>query len=448
MKKVNLIFTLMITLAALVTVSSCKKDEDDPAPSNTSTQVIEVSSNITANTTWTANQKYLLKGFIFVTNGATLTIEPGTIIKGDKNSKGTLIVDRGSKLIAEGTATNPIVFTSNQPKGQRDYGDWGGIIVCGKAPVNLPNGEGIVEGGTGATFGGTIANDNSGILKYVRIEFPGIPFQPNQEINGLTLAGVGSATQISYIQVSYSGDDSYEFFGGSGNASHIVAFRGWDDDFDTDNGFSGKIQFGVSLRDPNIADQSGSNSFESDNDGQGTSATPVTNAIFSNMSIFGPLETASSNINSLYKRGAHLRRNTKQNIFNSVISGFPTGLLVDGSSTISNANNDELNFRNNVIAGCSTPLSTTDSTFHISTWHNNPMFSNTILSATSDLGIVNGYSLNNPNFLPNSTSILLTGADFSHPNLSGMTQVNYRGAFGNVNWTSGWCNWDPQNTDY
>lgn len=445
--KITRILTLLFSI--LITFAACKKDDDEQTnPSNSSAQTVEITSNITANTTWSANKKYLLKGFIFVTNNATLTIEAGTIIKGDKTSKGTLIIDRGARILAEGKANNPIVFTSNQPKGQRDYGDWGGIIICGKAPVNLPNGEGVVEGGTGATFGGTNTNDDSGILKYVRIEFPGIPFQPNQEINGLTLAGVGSNTQLSHIQVSYSGDDSYEFFGGSTNASNIVAFRGWDDDFDTDNGFSGKVQFAVSLRDPNIADQSGSNSFESDNDGQGTTATPLTSAIFSNVSIFGPMATASTNINSLYKRGAHLRRNTKQSIYNSVISGFPTGLLIDGSSSISNATNGELQFKNSILAGCTTPLSTTDSTFDISSWYNQSANANTIISTTADLYVNDGFNLTSPNFLPSSSSPLLSGADFSSPALSGMQQVVYRGAFGNADWTNGWCNWDPQNTDY
>ncbi|UOQ65881.1 hypothetical protein [Hymenobacter volaticus] len=171
-----------------------------------------LSGNLTTQTL-SRNTIYLLQGFVYVPNGVTLTIEPGTIIKGDKVSKGSLIVQRGGRLIADGTPTQPIVFTSNQPAGSRAAGDWGGIILCGSAPQNLP-GDPTIEGGPVANFGGTNAADNSGILRYVRIEFPGVEFVANNEINGLTLGGVGSGTIIDYVQVSYSGDDSYEWFGG------------------------------------------------------------------------------------------------------------------------------------------------------------------------------------------------------------------------------------------
>lgn len=412
-------------------------------------QTIEVQGNITSNTTWTANNTYLIKGFVYVKEPAVLTIEAGTIIKGDKNTKGTLIIERGAKIMASGTASKPIVFTSAQPAGQRDYGDWGGLIICGRAPVNLPGGEGTIEGGVGAVFGGNNPNDNSGKLRYVRIEFSGIAFQPNNEINGLTLGGVGSGTEIEYVQVSYNGDDSFEMFGGTVNLKHIVSFRAWDDDFDTDNGYSGKVQFAVALRDPNIADQSGSNGFESDNDGQGTTATPFTSAVFSNISIFGPQVNSSTSINSQFKRAAHLRRATKLKIYNSILSGFPVGLLIDGSLCETNATNDELQFRNNVISGCTTPLAVNSgSTFDITAWFNTSGWNNNILANNSDLQITNPFNLSSPNFLPLTNSPVLAGASFSNPNLAGFEQVDYRGAFGVSDWTQGWCNWNPQNTNY
>lgn len=335
-------------------------------------QTITVSGDITSNTTWMANTTYLLSGFVYVTNNAELTIQPGTIIKGDKASKGSLIITRGSKLFADGTASQPIVFTSNEPAGTRTYGDWGGLIICGKAPINDPAGEKVIEGGVDPVkglYGGTDVNDNSGILRYVRIEFPGIAFMPNNEINGLTLGGVGSGTTIDYIQVSYSGDDSYECFGGTVNMKHLIAYRGLDDDFDTDYGFSGRCQFLAALRDSNVADISGSNGFESDNDATGSLNTPITHPVYSNVTIVGPMINAGTQINSNYKRGAHLRRSTKTSIYNSAIAGYPTGLLIDGANCEANANNDELQFRNNVIAGCTTPLAVASgSTFDISTW--------------------------------------------------------------------------------
>ena len=196
---------------------------------------IIVSGEITQNTTWTNNNIYIISGWLYVRDGAALTIEPGTLIKGDFATKGALIVERGAKLYADGTAEQPIVFTSQKAPGERYYGDWGGIILCGKASINVPEnvgngtaaGENIIEGGVGSIYGGGANpddDDNSGILRYVRIEYGGIAFQPNSEINGLTCGGVGRGTIIDHVQVSYSGDDSFEFFGGTVNCTHLVAY--------------------------------------------------------------------------------------------------------------------------------------------------------------------------------------------------------------------------------
>ena len=219
---------------------------------------------------------YTLKGWVYICDGAELTIEPGTVIKGDKATKAALIVERGGKLIAQGTADAPIVFTSAQAPGQRRPGDWGGVIICGKAKNNQK--EMQIEGGPRTKHGGNDDADNSGVLSFVRIEFAGYPFKADQEINGLTLGSVGSGTKIDHVQVSYSNDDSFEWFGGAVNCKYLVAYKGWDDDFDTDNGFSGKVQFGLSVRDPKIADQSQSNGFESDNCADGAQVPPYTTA--------------------------------------------------------------------------------------------------------------------------------------------------------------------------
>ncbi len=418
-----------------------------------------LSGYITTNKTLTNDKIWLLQGFVYVTNGATLTVEPGTIVKGDKATKGSLIITRGCKLIADGTPTLPIVFTSNGPVGFRNYGDWGGIILLGRASINQPGGEAIIEGGVedgqgNGRYGGGLNpddNDNSGILRYVRIEFGGIAFQPNSEINGLTCGGVGRGTILEYIQVSYTGDDAFEFFGGTVNARYLISYRNLDDDLDFDNGYSGNIQFAYILRDPAIADISASNGIESDNDATGSTNTPFTSCILSNITIAGPKVTGTTAINGSYRRGAHLRRNTRTSIYNSVIMGFPSGLMIDGSGCESAATSDALQVRNTVLSGYTNAFETSSgSSFDISGWFNTPSYGNKTYSANSALGLKDPFNLTNPNPLPNDTSVLLSGADFSAPQLANsfFTQVSYRGAFGTTNWTLGWAEWDPNGQPY
>jgi hypothetical protein len=420
-------------------------------------QVITVSGDITADTKWYAAAKYMLSGFVYVKNNATLTIEPGTIIKGVSNTKAALMIERGSKIMAIGTVEKPIVFTSDKPAGQRGYGDWGGLVLCGSAPTNKHDpttGVGVAEGGIGSPYGGTNPTDNSGTLQYVRIEFPGIGLTAtaNSEINGLTLYAVGSGTTIDHIQVSFSGDDSYEWFGGTVNCKYLVAHRGWDDEWDTDNGFSGKVQFFVSLRDPAIADQSTSNGFESDNDADGSTLSPFTTAIFTNGSVFGPKVTAATTINSLFGHGMQIRRGSRLSIYNTVIAGWPYGLYVDGAlgDSPAQANANVLQIENCVLSGMgSTYKENATSLINTATWFTSATRNNTVLATNDLLMVTNPFNLTAPNFLPAAGSPLLTGASFTNRLTdSFFTPVTYKGAFGTTNWTAGWCNFDPQNTVY
>lgn len=412
---------------------------------------VTISSDITSSTTWTKNNIYTLTGgFIYVTNNATLTIEPGTIIKGNG---ATLVISRGAKIMAEGTYNQPIVFTSSQPAGSRAAGDWGGIILCGRAPINDPAGSRLAEGGIDPVkglYGGTDVNDNSGILKYVRIEFAGIAYQPNNETNGLTLGAIGLGTTIDYVQVSYGGDDAFEFFGGTVNCKHLIANKTLDDMFDTDYGYTGRVQFAVGISDSLVADISGSNGFESDNDATGTTNGPLTKPIFSNVSIFGPMQTpGSTGYNSNYKRAAHIRRSSSLCTYNSFFSGFPVGLKIDGATTGNNASTGSLQFKNNVIAGCTQDLDSTGLTFGMRNWFNTN--GNTTLPSPQSIMAVNAYSYTNPNFLLQAGSPVLTGADFSSPNLinSFFEVTTYRGAFDGTNdWTQCWSVFDPQNENY
>jgi PKD domain/Secretion system C-terminal sorting domain len=416
------------------------------------TAQVMVNADITSNTTWTRNNIYLLQGGCrYVANDATLTIEPGTIIKGDA---AVLIVQRGSKLIAEGTPEQPIVFTSNKPAGQRAPGDWGGIVLLGKAPINVPAGEATVEGGCGeALFGGTVANDNSGTLRYVRIEFAGIPFQPNNELNSLTLGGVGSSTTIEHVQTSFGGDDAFEWFGGTVNGKWLVAYKTVDDMFDTDFGYQGKNQWVLGISDPNIADVSGSNGFESDNDAQGTSNGPKTDADFSNVTILGPLDF-STTINTNFKRAAHIRRCSYLDVFNSALTGFPIGLLLDGACTNDGfTTSGDVEFVANTLANKTGSNVATTVAASLPTIFNEFIASgNDSLAAFADLKLVDptGFATGNPDFRPGNGSPLLTGADFTSPTVANpfFTTTTYRGAMGDTDWTDCWTEWDPINTDY
>jgi hypothetical protein len=347
----TLLFPLkaLLVAALLLTATACRRSSSDDTGSQGN--VVTVNADITSNTTWTSNNVYLLVGTVRVASGATLTIQPGTIVKGQKSSKGTLVVLQGGQINAAGTVNQPIVFTSDQAAGQRAAGDWGGVILCGRAPVNQSNP--IVEGGITLAngqpipYGGTTANDNSGTMRYCRIEFSGIAFSPNNETNGLTLCGVGNGTTIEYIMVAFSGDDSFEWFGGTVNCKWLIAYRGVDDDFDTDFGYSGNVQFAIGIRDPFTNDQSGSNGFEADNDGTGTTATPQSSSVFSNVTIVGPGRPDGQNVDVSFLYGAHLRRNTAQRIFNTAFMGYRWGLVIEGTNTQANYSGNTGKVQNN-----------------------------------------------------------------------------------------------------
>lgn len=400
------------------------QNKNYPAPTQT------ITSNITSNTTWTTGQTYLIQGQIYVKNNAVLTIQPGVVILGSKAVAGSgLFITQGAQLIANGTVSQPIVFTSDQPAGSRSAGDWGGVILMGKANNNNPGGvnniEGIAASADTQYGGGTTPNDNdnSGSLQYVRIEFPGYVYQPNKEINGLTFGAVGNATTIDYIQVSYSNDDAFEWFGGTVNCKHLVSYRNLDDDFDTDNGFRGNVQFGLIVRDPAIADNpsvSTSEGFESDNDASGSTNTPLTAAVFSNITAIGPYRGSSSTaIASGYRRGARIRRNSNLKIFNSIFMDFKTaGLHIDGALCEANAASGALKFNYNVVAQTAgvAPKAlelNTGSTFSITAWFgaNN----NDSLSTTAGI-LVTPYNYTAPDYRPVSTNSLITnGANFGDP---------------------------------
>lgn len=415
-----------------------------------------IEGNINSDVFLTKSKKYLLRGFVNVNEPATIHIEAGTVIYGEQSSKGTLIINRGAKINANGTAEQPIVFTSQQPVGQRGPGDWGGIIIAGKAPLNVPGGTATLEGGTNTTFGGGAnpdVNDNSGVMRYVRLEFPGIAFLPDNEINGLTMGAVGAGTTLEYIQVSNSGDDAFEWFGGSVNAKYLISDNAVDDDLDVDLGFNGKVQFAFVLRNPNVADISGSNGWESDNDPTGSYNSPRTSPIFSNVTSVGPQSDTSVTVNPNYRRGAHIRRASTTSIFNTISMGWPIGMLIDGSSTVLAAQNDTMQIRNSIWAGlrANNSFLTTVGSFDVTAWYDNPSHGNRKYTQPSEVLLIDPFNLTNPNPVPQTNSPAASGASFagkvSDPFF---TPTTYVGAFdpnGN-RWDASWANYDAQNTDY
>ena len=434
-----------------------------PAPT------VTVSANITANTTWSSSSVYLLSGPIYVTNNATLTIQPGTVIRGNAAVAGSaLIITKGAKIIADGTLAQPIVFTSSAAPGSRAIGDWGGIVVLGKASNNLPAnatagtpaGIGNIEGlpvSANSEYGGGATpddNDYSGILRYIRLEFGGYAYQIDKEINGFTFGSVGAATVAEYLQTSFVNDDAFEWFGGTMNAKYLVAYRCLDDDMDCDFGFRGKVQFGLIVRDPNIADQSSgstSEGFECDNDGAGSTNTPKTAAMFSNFTAIGPLRgNPTATINSKFERALRLRRNSEMKILNSIFMDWKRGLHIDGTAAEARAGEDALRFRNNIIAGCqpSNKIVTTSATFNHKKYVADNM-NDTLISAAGIL--VNPYNYTAPDYRPAAGSIALTNADFNDQGFPQFTATAFRGAFAPAPvamWTDSWTNFDPANTIY
>jgi hypothetical protein len=412
-----------------------------------------IQGNITATVNLDNTKKYLLFGPVFIKAGGVLNIPAGTVIFGDKESKGTLIVERGGQVFAQGTANNPIIFTSELPAGQRTAGDWGGIVILGRARINTPDGRdtSTIEGiDPPVYFGGQNDDDNSGVLRYVRIEFAGIEFTPNNQINSLTMGGVGRNTVIEYIQVSYGGDDAFEWFGGTVNAKYLVSYITLDDDFDVDNGFRGNLQYGISLRNnPNIADVSGSHGIESDNNSQGNFNGPRTKPIFSNFTFIGPKVDTNTAVNPFFTRGYHLRRSSLTSTYNSIIMGWPDAVLYDGAGVTNACLGDTMQHRNNIYAGNPGGFKTNQGSFDPTAWTQTTAFQNRFLATTQQVMLTSPYgSPTALDFRPAAGSPALTGSNFAYPNLSSFENTAYVGAFGADNWMAGWASFTPETNDY
>ena len=337
----------LLTILLALGLFSCEKNlggEEGPINVPTTTTL---TGNINTTTTLTSDKVWTLKGYVYVTDGAKLIIQPGTTIVSDVAEKGALCIERGSQIIAEGTQSKPIVFTSGRPEGQRTPGDWGGIVILGRAKTNRSS-EPTIEGGIGRPYGGTNDSDNSGVMRFVRIEYAGIAALPNSEINALTLGGVGNGTILENIQTIYANDDAFEFFGGTVNGKNLYAFATADDDFDFDFGYTGMITNGVAKRDPQFVDSGDAgNGVECDNDGTGSAAQPYTHPKLYNMILVGPnVSTALANHNL----GLRFRRSTQFTMKNSVVWGWMKGgLSLESNETTQFVKDGVSIFENNSV---------------------------------------------------------------------------------------------------
>jgi hypothetical protein len=461
MKIMKLFKHLLVVGALALTLPACVKVNFDEENGTGTTGTNQDDPNTTRilqgsyerNITLTGGT-YTIKGYVYFQSGTTLSIPKGTILKSDISQKGALIIERGARIEAIGTAQEPIVFTSGKPAGQRERGDWGGIIILGNAPTNRPLSPApLVEGGVDRRYGGTVANDNSGTMRYVRIEWAGIAAEPGSEINGLTLGGVGSGTTLEYIQVSYGNDDAYEFFGGTVNAKYLVSYATSDDDLDFDFGYNGKIQFAVVQRRPNVFDSDAGNGVEADNDGTGTSAAPFTKPILSNITWIGPNGDPLMGTANQINFANRWRRAVRFEVHNSIMMGFPrAGLSLESAATAEAYNTNASLFRNNLVHASADPyrVDATAATVLTAAQLRTKAEAEGNITYTDPAAIMleTPFNWDTPNFLPKAGSPALTGASFTGLDNTFFTTVPHRGALGATNWLSGWVSFTPQTNSY
>jgi hypothetical protein len=389
-----------------------------------------LSGTLTDDLVLTADTDWLLRGGVFVgddVNPTTLTIEPGTTIYGESSTDGMLVVRRNARLVADGTADAPIVFTSSKEDGSRARGDWGGLILNGNAPINsCGDGEGACEafgeGGTG-WYGGDDADDDSGVLRYVRVEFAGTLISPDNELNGIAFQGVGRGTTVDYVQVHMNADDGVEFFGGTVEAKHLLLTGIGDDNIDWTDGWQGKIQFAVAQQ----YEDNGDNGIEADNNGDDNSASPRSMPTLSNITLIGVPGGASSDL------GLLLREGTAGALSNLVVTGFADACLdVDHAETFAQVDSGDLTISHSIL-DCATPFGedATDPTTVAA------FFDAGDGNELGDPGLVDPLTAVSPGFAPAPTSLAATGG--SAPADAFFDAVTFRGGVGpDDDWTAGW----------
>jgi hypothetical protein len=443
MKKINFQLLAVLTTAIVLGFTACDKNDDDPQPEPQPDEYTIVDDgNGTGTTTWKSGKTYFLQGFVFVNEGQILSIEPGCVIKGKAGqgeNASALIVSRGGKIIAEGNADNPIIFTAeaddlNGSVSITDRGLWGGLIILGKAKLNSAPGESQIEGiptsEPRGRYGGNNDSDNSGVLKYVSIRHGGTDIGEGNEINGLTLGAVGSETIIDYVEVIANKDDGVEFFGGKPQLKHILVAYVGDDSFDYDEGYRGKGQFWCAIQDPNDGDRLG----EHDGGTDPETGEPYAIPTIYNATYIGRGTDAG-------KRVITFRDNAGGHYFNSIFTEQTKGIdienLEEAQDSYKQFTDGNLSLENNIFWAVSD--GTAEGLFKISGSGASPADSLAAVEAFAAYFEDAGNAVANPevskyNPVPSNaqTDNLAPYSD------SWFEVVNYKGAFGSDNWAAGW----------
>ena len=436
---INNTYTILIFCLIQITSFSCRKS--DYLLENTET--IWDNGGGTGTVTWKSDKEYIIDGLVFVNDGQILNIEPGTVIKGKSVQSGfqpsALVVARGGKIIAKGTSDDPIIFTSEQddPVGSLPLsakGLWGGVIILGNALVNVPGGEEFIEGipisEPRGIYGGNNEDDNSGIFSFVSIRHAGIDIGEENEINGLTLGGVGKKTQIDHVEVISSGDDGFEFFGGNVSCKNLIAAFCRDDAFDFDQGYSGKLQFILGIKDDNEGDCIAEHSDQYYMRGFKPEGAPV----IYNATFIGNETTVNNALIRLYDNGAGIYRN-------SLFLKSSVGIEIEyktGESSYAQFERKRILVENNIFYGIS--VNNLTEMINVIPPSMDAETRNTIIQqyfTTSENIIQNpGVLFSEKPFqlLPSST-IFGNMAESDSP---WFDHVSFKGAFGSRNWAEGW----------
>jgi hypothetical protein len=350
---------------------------------------VSVSGSITEDTVWTNNNVYLLNSAPVYVGGNPITgdpaptptnlyIEPGTVILGDTQNQGTLVIIQDSKVFATGTPSLPIIFSSVQPRGSRGAGDWGGLVLNGRAPVNddtIPDNPDAGEGASGP-FGGDNPNDSSGVLQYVRVEFAGIRFSDTNELNGIALQGVGRGTVVDHVMVAFNQDDGIEFFGGTVNAAYVFIYGARDDSIDWTLGWTGRIDNAVVIQ----RGDDGDNGMECDNWEFGFDFEPRSMPQIANVTLVGLKDVPGVENGS----GGRMRAGTAGLITGAIYYNFGrSGLRIQTTESMDQITEGNLNIANSIIFGNTEPYEGDDDEIiggMLESEENNNLFSDPMLA--------------------------------------------------------------------